>query len=169
MTDFRYDPIAMLQALNRHGVEYVVIGGFAAKVHGSTLITRDLDVCYGRDRENLHRLAAALREMGAVLRGAPAGLPFRLDATTLEKGDSFTFTTELGALDIFGTPSGTGGYEELAREAAEVELDEVQVRVVSLDALLAMKRAAGRGKDLVAIDILEALKDEIEHGGGGAA
>jgi len=166
MSDFRYDPIAMLQTLNRHGVEFLVIGGFAAKLHGSSLITRDLDICYARDRANLGRLADALRELGATLRGAPEGLPFRLDARTLEKGDAFTFATQLGALDILGTPSGSGGYTELAKEATEVDLDDVRIRVVSLDALLAMKRAAGRGKDLVAIEILEALRDEIEHGGG---
>ena len=80
----------------------------------------DLDICYDRARDNLANLAAALRELKATLRGAPADLPFQLDARALEMGDSFTFNTPYGAFDCLGTPSGTGGYRDLLQNAADL-------------------------------------------------
>jgi hypothetical protein len=90
-------------------------------------------------------------------------VPFKLDALTLQRGDSFTFETDLSDFDILGTPSGTTGYEELVATATELDLGGIPVKVASIDALLRMKRSAGRAKDLAAIPYLEALKDEIEN------
>jgi hypothetical protein len=141
----------------------VLIGGLAAITHGSTIVTVDIDVCYARDRANLHRLAAALREVRAELRGAEPGLPFLLDAKTLERGDTFTFTTDLGPIDVLGTPSGTAGYEDLARTAEVLDLFGHEVLVASIEDLIRMKRAAGRAKDLIAVEELAALRDEIDE------
>jgi hypothetical protein len=163
-TQRQFDPIRALQALNRHAVRYVLIGGFAGKLLGSTILTVDIDICYARDRANLERLAAALRELRACLRGAPEGLPFRLDADTLQRGDSFTFVTDAGDLDILGTPSGTTGYEELSRNATTLDLGEVSVQVAALEDLMAMKRASGRPRDRIHLEVLAALRDEIENG-----
>lgn len=164
MSERRFDPIHILRRLELHGVRYVLIGGLAAKAHGSPSLTVDLDICYARDRDNLVHLAAALRELGSVLRGASPGLPFRLDAETLRRGDRFTLTTTAGDLDILGTPAGTAGYEELAANAEEAELDDdLVVRVVSLDDLIRMKRAAGRPKDRIELEILGALREEIDR------
>jgi hypothetical protein len=163
MSSRRFDPVFILRRLQAHGVRFVLIGGLAAKAHGSPTLTVDLDLCYARDRDNLERLAAALNELGAELRGAPPGLPFRLDRLTLERGDSFTFTTEHGDLDILGTPAGVSGYGELEANAEDVELDEeLVVKLASLDDLIRMKRAAGRPKDRVELEILGALRDEID-------
>jgi hypothetical protein len=158
-----FDPIRALQTLNRHKVKYVLIGGFAGKLLGSTILTVDIDICYARDRANLERLSAALQELNAYLRGAPEGLPFRLDADTLQRGDSFTFVTDAGDLDVLGTPSGTAGYEELARNAAALDLGEVTVQVAALEDLMAMKRASGRPRDRIHLEVLAALRDEIER------
>ncbi|MGH2402236.1 MAG: nucleotidyl transferase AbiEii/AbiGii toxin family protein [Candidatus Limnocylindria bacterium] len=164
MSERRFDPVHMLRRLQAHGVRFVLIGGLAAKAHGSPTLTVDLDICYARDRDNLERLAAALTELGSVLRGAPRDLPFRLDARTLERGDSFTFTTDFGDLDVLGTPSGVAGFEDLDANADEAELGEdLVVRVASLEDLIRMKRAAGRPKDRVELEILGALRDEIEQ------
>lgn len=134
-------------------------------VPGSPTLTVDLDVCYARDRDNLERLAAALGELGTTLRGAPPDQPFHPDHRTLERGDTLTFDTDFGALDILATPSGTSGFEDLAANAAEVELGGgLVVPVASLDDLIRMKRAAGRPKDRVELEILGALRDEIEAG-----
>ena len=142
--DFRPDEVVRL--LGRHGVRYVLIGGLAAVTHGAPLVTQDVDVCHARDAENLDRLAGAMREVHAELRGADANIRFRLDAATLAKGDAFTFTTDVGWLDLLATPAGTSGYEDLARTADRFELFGHRVLVASVDDLIRMKRAAGRPK-----------------------
>ena len=160
------DDLALLRALVHNGIDFVVIGGVAGQLQGSPIVTFDLDVCYARDRRNLGRLARLLTSIGAHLRGAPADLPFRLDAQTLWNGDSFTFDTMHGPLDILGIPSGTNGYDDLVAEAALMDVDGLTVRVASLDDLIRMKRAAGRPKDLLAIEELGALRDELDKTGG---
>lgn len=163
MSAQRFDFLTPLERLTLRKVRFVVIGGVAAVLHGSNVITGDLDICYARDEQNLERMALVLKELGATLRGAPKDIPFILDAKTLRKGDSFTFDTELGPIDILGTPSGMlGGYEELERGAEELELDGVTVKVASLDDLIRMKRSAGRPKDLLMVEELGALRDEID-------
>lgn len=163
MSSPRFDPVHMLRRLQAHRVRFVLVGGLAAKAHGSPTLTVDIDICYARDRENLESLAAALGELGAKLRGAPPDLPFHPDRRTLERGDTFTFTTDHGDLDILGTPSGTAGFEDLSANAEEAVLGEdLVVPVASLDDLIRMKRAAGRPKDRVELEILGALREEIE-------
>lgn len=141
-------------------VRFIVIGAVAGRILGSPSLTRDLDVCYARNHENLEALAAVLRQVRARLRGVDRDVPFRLDAETLAAGDSFTFTTDLGDLDVLGTPSGTQGYDDLARDAQSVQIEGRDILVASIDDLIRMKRAAGRPKDLVEIEILGALREE---------
>ena len=161
----RFDPIHILRRLQAHKVRFVLVGGLAAKAHGSPTLTVDIDICYARDRDNLERLAAVLGELGTTLRGAPPDLPFHPDRRTLERGDVFTFTTSYGDLDILGTPSGTSGFDDLNANAEDAVLDDdLVVRVASLDDLIRMKRAAGRPKDRVELEILGALRDEIHSG-----
>lgn len=160
-----FDPDAILRTLVRREVRFVVVGGLAGNIRGSADVTNDLDICYARDQENLERLADSLRELGARLRVAresDVDLPFRLDAATLQAGDTFTFATEHGDLDVLGTPSGTEGFEDLDRSATVVELgDGLSVHVASIDDLMRMKRAAGRAKDLLHLEHLAALREEI--------
>ena len=163
MTERAFDPLRALATLNRHGVRYVLIGGFAGKLHGSSALTVDVDICYARDDDNLVRLVAALRELRATLRGAEPDLPFRLDVRTLRNGDAFTFVTDAGDLDLIGMPAGTSGYEELARTAVRMDLEPVEVEVASIDDLIAMKRASGRPRDRAHLEILGALRDELDH------
>jgi hypothetical protein len=92
-------------------------------------------------------------------------LPFRVDAKALRAGDSFTLTTDVGWLDLLGTPSGTSGFEDLARTADVFDLFGQRVLVASVEDLIRMKRAAGRPKDLLAIEELGALRDELARRG----
>jgi len=163
MTVHPWDPTGAFRLLEDHGVDYVVIGGLAASLHGSTSVTDDTDVCYGRSDENLERLAGALAEMDARLRGVQDEVPFILDAKTLKAGQNFTFATEFGSLDCLGRPAGVEGFDELVRNAVWMDLSGVRVRVCSLADLISMKRAAGRPVDLRELEILGALEEEIDH------
>lgn len=163
MSNVGFDPVGMLRTLHSHGVEFVVIGGLAARVLGSPTVTNDLDICYARDKQNRIRLAAALKEVGAQLRGAPAGLPFILDQQTLALGDTFTFDTAFGSLDCLGTPSGTRGFPDLVADSRPQQIvDDVETRFCSLDALMRMKKAASRPKDLIELEILAAIRAETD-------
>ena len=156
-----FDPLHLVETLNAHGVRYVVIGGIAARLLGSPTVTRDLDICYARDADNLVALASALKELHPQLRGADPGLPFRPDARTLRAGDTFTLETDAGDLDVMRTPAGTDGYSDLVRSATRLDLGGVEVLVAAVDDLIRMKRAAGRPKDLIEVEVLGALRDEL--------
>ncbi|MBA3552766.1 MAG: hypothetical protein H0W27_07845 [Actinobacteria bacterium] len=162
MSPSRFDFLRSLRTLVEHEVRFVVIGGLAGRLHGSTTVTNDLDICYARDEGNLDRLARALRDLNARLRGVEDAVPFVLDANTLKAGDHFTFVTDAGSLDCLGTPAGVTGFEQLDRNATPMELNGWSVRVAAVDDLIRMKRAAGRPKDLIEVEVLGALRDEIE-------
>jgi hypothetical protein len=127
-------------------------------------VTNDTDICYERSDENLSRLSAALVRLGARLRGADDDVPFRPDPATLAAGDHFTFTTSAGNLDCLGTPAGTEGFDRLARNAATFEVAGLQVLVASIEDLIAMKRAAGRPKDLIEVELLDAIRTRPRKG-----
>jgi hypothetical protein len=149
----------LLQTLDRHGVDFVVVGGMAGLAHGSSYPTYDLDVAYSRDPANLRRLAAALREIGVTLRGAPSDLPFQVDAQTLANGANFTFTTPFGSFDVLGDVAGIKDYEQLRRDSKIERIAGIDVRLASLDHLIAMKRAANRVKDkLMVLEYVELAK-----------
>jgi len=145
--------------LGEHKVDCVIVGGVAAAIHGSSLLTSDLDVCYSREAGNLSRLAAALQSVHARLRNAPEGLPFILDSETLKRGLNFTFTTDIGDLDLLGEVRGIGNYDAVIADSLKVELFGFQFAVMNISKLITAKRAAGRPKDLLALPELEAIQE----------
>lgn len=148
----------LLGCLTRHGVEYVVVGGIAAVLWGSPRNTFDLDVCPATDRGNLEALAKALIELGARLRGIEEDVPFSPDARTLDQVEILTLDTIAGSLDVLIRPDGAPAYERLRKSAARVDVGALSVLVASINDLIAMKRAAGRLKDEVDVEELEAIK-----------
>ncbi|MDT5261671.1 MAG: hypothetical protein QOC61_675 [Acidobacteriota bacterium] len=152
-----------LALLSDAGVRFVIIGGLAITIHGSSYVTFDLDICYARDDENLIRLARALHPVNPRLRGAPARLQFRFDEETLKHGLNFTLTTDVGDVDLIGEVAGVGDYHVAAATSMSVELFGGQYAVLTLDALIASKRAAGRPKDLQVLPELEALREATEE------
>jgi predicted nucleotidyltransferase len=156
MTDFK----ALLRALAEGGVEFILVGGVAGTVHGSTRLTLDVDAVYRRTPENIRRLTLALTPYRPYLRGAPPGLPFRWDAATVERGLNFTLTTDIGDLDLFGEIAGGGSYDELQPHSLTIQVFGIECRCLSLERLISVKRAAGRPKDLEAVAELEAILEE---------
>jgi transcriptional regulator with XRE-family HTH domain len=153
----------ILDALDRNNVEFVVIGGVAGLAHGSSYPTYDLDIAYAHDPRNLERMAAALREIGVTLRGAPEDLPFQADARSLESGMNFTFVTDFGAFDILGHVDGIRSYAELSARAEVHEVGGLPVRVASLNDLIGMKRRVDRAKDQMMVEeyvVMERLRRE---------
>jgi aminoglycoside-2''-adenylyltransferase len=157
-----FDPLRLLRELNEAGVRYVVVGAFAGRLLGSPTLTRDLDICHATDAANLEALVTVLRRLSARLRGADRPVPFRIDARSLGALRSLTLTTDAGDLDLLAIPAGTDGFDDLARTATPTDLDGLTVLVASIDDLIRMKRAAGRPKDLIELEVLGALRDELD-------
>ena len=153
----------ILRALLDAHVEFVLIGGLAAQVHGSPSLTGDVDICHSLQGENLERLATALAELHASRRMMPAGVHAPVDAHALRAGDVFTLSTTFGDLDALAHPDPGLSYEALKAGAISVTFLGVPVLVASLDDLMAMKRAAGRPKDRIELEILGALREEIDR------
>ena len=154
-----FDPIRIMQVLARHGVQCVVIGGYAAVLAGADVITRDIDITPALDQANLQRLADALNELHAALRvpGEPP-LPFPPDARLLARTEILNLTTDAGDLDITTRPDGTTGYDDLRRDARPEPLGAgLHIAVASLQDVIRSKTAAGRAKDLAALPQLSAL------------
>ena len=150
---------APLQLLGEYKVECVIVGGVAAAIHGSLLLTNDLDVCYARNAANFKQLADALQSVHARLRNTPEGLPFILDAETLKRGLNFTFATDIGDLDLLGEVRGVGQYEDVRAGSVTVDLFGYRFAVIDIGKLIVAKRAAGRPKDLIALPELEAIQE----------
>ena len=155
-TDFA----GLLRSLLAADVEFILIGGLAGNVHGSARATYDVDVVYRRTPENLARIVTALAPLRPYLRGAPPGLPFTFDVETLRRGLNFTLITTSGDIDLLGEAAGVGAYDALLPVSELVSLFGLSCRCATLEALIRMKRAAGRPKDLEAIAELEALREE---------
>jgi hypothetical protein len=159
MTDFE----GLLRVLAQGRVEFILVGGVAARAHGSARLTQDLAVVYSRAPGNVERLVAALAPLSPYLRGAPPGLPFLLDTATVFRGLNFTLTTSHGDLDLLGEIVGGGGYEALLPHTVELTLFGVACRCLDLESLIRVKRAAGRPRDLEVIAELEALLEEQDR------
>jgi predicted nucleotidyltransferase len=152
--------------LQRHQVEFIVIGGQAEYIFGSPRITYDVDLCYRRTPENLARLAIALRELKVSLRGAPRDLPIILDARALALGSNYTFVTpEDGDLDLLGYVEPLGDFERLDKTASTYQVGDLQLRVIDLDDLIRIKQHIGRPKDRESLYQLLAIKRMREETG----
>jgi hypothetical protein len=150
----------LLAVLSEAKVSFILVGGVAARAHGSARVTDDVDVCYGRSIENLDRIVRALAPLKPYLRGVPPGLPFDWSVATLKAGLNFTLTTTAGAIDLLGEITGGGRYEDLAPHSIAVKVFGRETLLLDLPWLIHVKRAAGRPKDLEVIAELEALLEE---------
>ncbi len=150
----------VLRLLKPYEVRVIVIGGWAAIIHGNARSTNDVDLVYARDTDNIRRLVEALKPWNPYLRGAPRGLPFCWDEAAVLAGLNFTLTTDRGDVDLLGEVAGGGTYEQLLPFTQEATAFGITCQVVTLERLIQLKRAAGRAKDLEIIAELQALLEE---------
>jgi Nucleotidyl transferase AbiEii toxin, Type IV TA system len=153
-----FKPEALLRQLVAADVDFVVVGGIAAVLLGSAAITRDLDITYASDQDNLDRLGDVLVSLDARLRGVTEDVPFVPDGRTLRHTRVLTLDTPDGWLDLLAQPDGSPAYARLRERSWVADVGGIRVRVASLEDLIAMKKAAGRPKDLVAVEELEAIQ-----------
>lgn len=167
-----FDPLAILVALERHGVSYLVVGGFGAQAHGATRQTQDIDVVPASDDENFDRLAATLRALNARMRvggltdDEARQLPVVVDGLTIRSFGSSTWMTDAGPLDILielrDRAGSRHGYDALASRLVANEIGGITVKLASLKDIVASKEFAGRDKDLEALPELRELLARLD-------
>lgn len=153
----------LFACLDRHGVQYVLIGGLAAVLHGSPLPTLDADICPSRTQENLARLAAALSEIDARIRTPDAadGVAFPREAAFLAGVELLNLVTRVGDVDLAFLPAGTSGFDDLARRAVPMHIRSVTIAVAALEDIIRSKEAANRPKDRRSLPVLRQLLEEL--------
>lgn len=159
-----FDPVGICEILAAEGVDYVIVGGFAAVVHGSPLPTRDIDVVPSRAPDNLERLARALGRMNAMIRTDGDPVSAHLDAPFLANIPlMLNLVTDLGDLDLTFRPSGPRRtFAEWHEHAIVVDIaDGLTVHVAALDDIIESKRSANRPKDQMALPYLESLREQL--------
>jgi hypothetical protein len=163
------DREAILQALERHGVQYVVIGGAAAQARGWPEKTQDLDITPERSKENLSRLADVVEELDGRFRvdeeRYPDGFrpPGGFDARTFRSQICAAFVTRHGNFDVVTLPDGTGGYEDIVRTATRERMagTEIVVPVASAERILHSKETANRQKDRETLPRMREILDPL--------
>lgn len=157
------DPECIFTVLADHGVDYVLIGGLAAVIRGSTAMTNDADIVPAAAGENLERLGVALRDLDARLRSEAdqRGVEFDPHPALLSSIAMLNMTTRCGDVDLTFTPTGIGSYDELVEASDAFELGGQRVKVAALDDIIRSKEAAGRPKDHATLPVLYALREEI--------
>lgn len=155
---------AILAALVAHRIRFVVIGGVAATVHGSARFTNDIDICYDTEPDNIERLVSLLVEWQAYLRGVEPGLPFILDARTFRTTPIMTLTTPMGAIDVLDRVPGVGTYADAVDRSERVRVGSTEFLALTLEALIASKKAVRRKKDiehLIELEAIQALRKKL--------
>lgn len=162
------DPECLFKVLDDHGVDYVLIGGLAAVLHGSTVLTNDADICAHHEPTNLARLRSALLDLQAHIRSedSPDGVAFDPHPALLGSVSMLNMTTRCGDLDLTFAPPALDDYASLAESAVVMDLGGVAVRVAALSDIIRSKAAADRPKDRAVLPILRALQDEIARRNG---
>ena len=149
----------IIKALFAAKIRFVVIGGVAATIQGSARFTNDIDICYDAAADNIERLAARLTGWKAYLRGVERGMPFILDARQFRITPIMTLTTEAGDIDVLDVVPGVGDYAAALKQSEVVEIRKMEFRSLTLDALIASKRAVRRPKDVEQLIELEAMRE----------
>lgn len=152
----------LLQRLCDAEVEFVIVGGFAAVIHGSSLLTRDLDVCALLTQENVNKLREALQDLRPVHRLSGQKLSFLDNPAADVKVNNLYLGTDFGPVDFLSNVLGVGDFDSVRAHAVEVELFGRRCRVISLDDLIRAKEALSRDKDQQAVLQLRAIREKLK-------
>jgi hypothetical protein len=158
-----YRPAALVGALVEGDVDFVIVGGVAVILQAMPRFTKDLDICYSTDQDNLDALGNVLVALEARLRGIPEPVPFVPDGRTLRQTQIMCLTTPTGDIDLLVNPDGAPSYKSLRSRADIMELGGHSVRIASIEDMLTMKRAAGRPQDVVDVESLEAARRRMRR------
>ena len=152
---------AMIEKLVAGGVEFVVVGGYAAVAHGASLMTRDVDICCRFSAENLRRLVRTLDEFHPKHRMTPQKLPLEMTDEFAARLKNLYLDTDLGVLDCLSEVLGVGDFDEVLRQSIEINTPSGKCRVLSRDALIRAKEAMGRTQDKLAVIQLKAIQERL--------
>jgi len=152
------DFVNLLERLIKNGVKFVIVGGFAGVVHGCTYVTQDIDICCDFSPDNLLALQEAISDLEPVHRMTPDRKKLKLSDKTCTQFKNLYLDTEKGQLDCLSFIDGLGDYSRARQESELIEVEDMKIRVLSLDALIRTKRALNRPRDKAAIMQLESIK-----------
>ncbi|NQV32202.1 MAG: nucleotidyltransferase [Phycisphaeraceae bacterium] len=153
------DLLALLENLQRHNIDFVLVGGFAAVTHGASTLTQDVDVCCDFSIDNLLRLSRALADIHPVHRMTPQKLPLELTPESCKSLKNLYLDTDMGQLDCLSSVMGVGSYDQVRQSSCQISLPGGPCRVLDLDALIESKKAMNRPRDLEAVLQLETIRD----------
>lgn len=152
----------LIQRLCDADIEFVIVGGFAAVLHGSSLVTRDLDVCAVLTAENVQKLRLAFRDVHPAHRLTPQKLSFLDNPEPGVEVRNLYLRTDIGPLDVLSSILGVGEFTRVHVQSTEIELFGRRCRVISLEDLIRAKEALGREKDLLAAKELRAIREKAK-------
>jgi len=155
------DFLALLQTLVANGVDFIVVGGVSAVLHGAPITTFDLDLVHSRAPDNIERLLSALQDLGTYYRGQ-GERRLKPDRTHLNSSGHQLLMTSLGPLDLLGTIGAHQSFADLLEHTTEMQVSGLRLRVLNLETLIAIKEEVGHEKDRAAIPILRRTLYEKE-------
>jgi predicted nucleotidyltransferase len=150
----------LIHRLSDAEIDFVIVGGFAGILHGSTLVTRDLDVCAVLSRENVAKLREVLRDLNPTHRQTPQRLSFLDNPAPDAEVKNLYLGTTLGAVDLLGSIKGVGDYARVREASVEIEIFGRRCRVISIEDLIRAKESLARPKDLLAAQELRAILEQ---------
>ena len=154
----RSDFFNLLERLVNTGVDFVIVGGFAGVVHGCTFVTQDIDICCNFTPTNLLNLQKAISDLHPVHRMTPSRKRLVLTEKTCGQFKNLYLDTDICQVDCVSCVEGLGNYEKVKESSVLVEVEGIQLRVLSIDDLIRAKKAMNRPRDREAILQLRAIK-----------
>jgi hypothetical protein len=150
----------LLKILLENDIDFVVIGGFAGAFYGSSLLTKDLDICMACSPESVQKLRILLKDHHPVHRMTPEKLSFLEHPEKLDGLQNLYLTSDLGSLDVLSNVIGVGDFEKIKSNAFQTNLFGHSCKIISIDDLISSKKAMKRDKDKIAVQELEIIKEK---------